>query len=76
MKISRVTVDATQMIGVPCVRGLRIPGATIVEMVAQGMSDSEILSAYVELELGDIREALSYAAAALRERELPIVGVA
>jgi uncharacterized protein (DUF433 family) len=76
MKISRVTVDATQMNGVPCVRGLRIPVATIVEMVAQGMSDTEILTAYPDLELGDIREALSYAAAALRERELPIVGVA
>jgi uncharacterized protein (DUF433 family) len=59
MKISRVTVDATQMNGVPCVRGLRIPVATVVEMVAQGMSDSEILTAYPELELGDIREALS-----------------
>lgn len=76
MKVCRITVDATQMNGVPCVRGLRIPVATVVEMVAQGMSDSEILTAYPELELGDIREALSYAAAALRERELPIVGVA
>ena len=76
MKISRITVDATQMNGVPCIRGLRIPVATVVEMVAQGMSDTEILTSYPELELGDIREALSYAAAALRERELPIVGVA
>ena len=59
MKVCRITVDATQMNGVPCVRGLRIPVATVVEMVAQGMSDSEILTAYPELELGDIREALS-----------------
>jgi uncharacterized protein (DUF433 family) len=58
MKISRVTVDATQMNGVPCVRGLRIPVATIVEMVAQGMSDTEILTAYPDLELWDILEAL------------------
>ncbi len=59
MKVCRITVDATQMNGVHCVRGLRIPVATVVEMVAQGMSDSEILTAYPELELGDIREALS-----------------
>jgi len=76
MKITRITVDSNQMNGVPCVRGLRIPVATVVEMVAQGMSDTAILTAYPELELGDIREALSFAAAALRERELPIVGVA
>lgn len=75
MKVYRITVDATQMNGVPCIRGLRIPVATVVEMVAQGMSDTEILTSYPELELGDIREALSYAAAALRERELPLVGV-
>jgi uncharacterized protein (DUF433 family) len=76
MKITRITVDSNQMNGVPCVRGLRIPVATVVEMVAQGMSDTAILTAYPDLELGDIREALSFAAAALRERELPIVGVA
>jgi uncharacterized protein (DUF433 family) len=76
MKITRITVDSNQMNGVPCVRGLRIPVATVVEMVAQGMSDMAILTAYPDLELGDIREALSFAAAALRERELPIVGVA
>ena len=76
MKITRITVDSNQMNGVPCVRGLRIPVATVVEMVAQGMSDTAILTAYPDLELEDIREALSFAAAALRERELPIVGVA
>ena len=76
MKITRITVDSNQMNGVPCVRGLRIPVATVVEMVAQGMSDTAILTAYPDLELGDIREALSFAAAALRERDLPIVGVA
>jgi uncharacterized protein (DUF433 family) len=76
MKITRITVDSNQMNGVPCVRGLRIPVATVVEMVAQGMSETAILTAYPDLELGDIREALSFAAAALRERELPIVGVA
>jgi uncharacterized protein (DUF433 family) len=60
--------------GVPCVRGLRIPVATVVSMVAEGMTTSEILDAYPDLEEQDIREALRYAAEALRERELPLVG--
>lgn len=76
MKITRVTVDAKQMGGVPCIRGLRIPVATIVEMVAQGITEAEILKAYPDLESDDIRQALAFAAAAVRERALPIVGVA
>lgn len=57
--------------GVPCIRGLRIPVATIVEMAAEGMVESEILKAYPDLSLEDIREALKYAALALQERALP-----
>ncbi|OGN96550.1 MAG: hypothetical protein A2Z77_00870 [Chloroflexi bacterium RBG_13_51_36] len=59
--------------GVPCVRGLRIPVATIVGMVAEGMSEAEILRAYPDLKREDIREALRYAAEAVKERELPLV---
>ena len=59
--------------GVPCVRGLRVPVATVVDMVADGMNDPEILAAYPDLEAEDIREAVHYAAEAVRERELPLV---
>ena len=59
--------------GVPCLRRLRIPVATVVGMVADGMSDEDILQAYPDLEREDIREALRYAAAALQERELPLL---
>ncbi len=72
MKFTRITVDAGQMGGVPCVRGLRIPVATVVGMIADGMTETEILAAYPDLEREDIREALRYAAAAVRERELPL----
>jgi uncharacterized protein (DUF433 family) len=58
--------------GVPCIRGLRIPVATVVSMVADGMSEAEILDAYPDLTGDDIHEALRYAAEALRERELPL----
>ena len=73
MKFSRITVNPEQMGGVPCVRGLRIPVATIVGMVAEGMREAEILRAYPDLEMEDIREALRYAAEAVKERELPVV---
>jgi uncharacterized protein (DUF433 family) len=59
--------------GVPCIRGLRIPVATVVGMVAEGMVEGEILRAYPDLEAEDIREALQFAAEAVRERELPLV---
>jgi uncharacterized protein (DUF433 family) len=72
MVFTRITVDPNKMGGVPCIRGLRIPVATVVGMVADGMTNAEILKAYPDLMLEDIREALRYAAEAVRERELPL----
>jgi len=72
VKFSRITVDPHQMDGVPCIRGLRIPVATVVGMVAEGMDEREILRAFPDLQGEDIREALRYAAEAVRERELPL----
>ena len=73
LKFNRITVDSNQMGGVPCIRGLRIPVAAIVGMVAEGITEPEILKAYPDLQAEDIREALRYAAEAVRERELPLV---
>jgi len=73
MKFIRITVEANKMGGVPCIRGLRIPVATVVRMIAEGMSEEEILKAFPDLESEDIREALEYAAEAVREREIPLV---
>jgi uncharacterized protein (DUF433 family) len=73
MRFTRITVNPKQMGGVPCIRGLRIPVATVVGMVADGMTETEILEAYPDLERDDLTEALRYAADAVRERELPLV---
>jgi uncharacterized protein (DUF433 family) len=73
MAFTRITGDPEKMDGVPCIRGLRIPVATIVEMVAEGMSEGEILRAYPDLVPEDVREALRYAAVAVREREIPLL---
>lgn len=76
MRFTRITINPDQMGGLPCIRGLRIPVATIVAMVADGMTETEILDAYPDLELDDIHEALHYAAEAVRERELPLLPTA
>jgi uncharacterized protein (DUF433 family) len=73
MNYTRITVDPRQMGGVPCIRGLRIPVATVVGMVADGMTTAEILDAYPDLTDADVREALRYAAEAVRERQLPLL---
>jgi len=72
MKFTRITVNPKQMGGLPCIRGMRIPVATLVGMIAEGMTEAEILKAYPDLEPADIQEALEYAAEAVRERELPL----
>ena len=72
MKFDRITVNPAQMGGVPCIRGFRIPVATVVGMVADGMTEGQILEAFPDLEREDVHEALRYAADAVRERELPL----
>ncbi len=71
MAFGRITVNPQQMGGVPCLRGLRIPVATIVSLIAEGQTESAILDAYPDLEAEDIHEALRFAAEAVRERVLP-----
>ena len=73
MEFKRITVNAAQMGGIPCLRGLRIPVATVVGMVAASMKEEEILESFPDLEPEDIQEALRYAAEAVRERELPLL---
>lgn len=72
MTFDRITVRAEQVGGVPCIRSLRIPVATVVGMIADGMTTDEILTAYPDLEAADVEEALRYAAQAVQERELPL----
>ena len=72
MNYQRIAVDHRVMGGVPCITGTRIPVATIVSMVAEGETMPEIVAAYPQLTVDDVREALRYAAAAVRERELPL----
>jgi uncharacterized protein (DUF433 family) len=73
MQFTRITVDPNKMGGVPIIRDLRMPVATVVKMVAGERSIEEILVAFPELEREDITQALSFAAAAVTERQLPLL---
>ena len=72
MPYSRITVSPSQLNGTPCIRGLRIPVAAVVGMIADGMQTAEILAAYPDLESADVQECLRFAADAVRERQLPL----
>ena len=68
MKFNRVTVDPMQMGGIPCIRGLRITVQDVLEYLASGMSEDEVLADFPELTREDIRACLAFAAD--RERRL------
>jgi uncharacterized protein (DUF433 family) len=72
MTYTRITVDPEVMGGLPCVRGLRMPVASVVIMVADGMTTEEILAEHPDLEADDIAECLRSAAQAVQERQLPL----
>ena len=74
MRFERITINPKQMGGLPCLRGLRIPVTTIVGQPAAGRTYAEILGDFPELEEADIYAALEFAAEAVQERELPLVG--
>ncbi|MEO5841602.1 MAG: DUF433 domain-containing protein [Acidimicrobiales bacterium] len=72
MAFDRITADPDCMGGMACIRNLRMPVATVVGMVADGMTTDEILAEHPDFEAEDVRQALRYAARAVRERELPL----
>ncbi|MBI3296958.1 MAG: DUF433 domain-containing protein [Elusimicrobia bacterium] len=67
---TRISFDPVVMGGQACIRGLRIPVATIVKLAASGRSTEKILENYSDLEAEDVAEALRYAAALAEERLL------
>ena len=68
----RISVDHRIMGGAPCIAGTRIPVATVVSMVAEGMTVDRIVGDFPQLDAEAVRQALVFAADAVRERELPL----
>jgi uncharacterized protein (DUF433 family) len=73
VSFERITIDPGKMGGLPCIRGLRIPVATVLGQLGAGRSQDEVLADFPDLEAEDILEALRFAAAAVQERELPLM---
>ena len=70
--MDRITINPKQMGGVPCIRGLRIPVATVVGMIVSGMTPTEVVEELPPLELADVAAALRFAADAVADREIPL----
>ncbi len=70
--MDRITIAPAVMGGVPCLRGLRIPVATVVNMVAGGMAAPQIVDELPPLEIEDVAAALRFAADAVADREIPL----
>lgn len=70
--LGRITTDPNICFGKPCIRGTRIWVSLIVENLADGVTEKELLEAYPQLKPDDIRAALAYAAEVTRERVIPL----
>ena len=70
-RFDRITLDPSKCFGKPCIRGLRMPVASILSYLSSGMTVDDILAQWPELEREDIDQALGYAAWAMEERIVP-----
>jgi uncharacterized protein (DUF433 family) len=71
--LDRITVEPDKMGGKPCIRGMRVPVSLVLNLVANGMTDDEIIEAYPYLEKDDIRQCLLYAAALVKDDSYHLV---
>ena len=74
MLLSRITIDATVCHGKPCIRGLRYPVESLLELLSSGMTFDEILNDYEDLERDDLLAALAFATQLSRTNRLQPVG--
>src|SRR5947209_20566152 len=70
--LKRISIDPAVCFGKPCIRGTRIWVSLIVDNLAEGVTEAELLESYPRLKAEDIRAALSYAAEMTRERIISI----
>jgi uncharacterized protein (DUF433 family) len=72
--LSRITIDPAVCHGKPCIRGLRYPVETLLELLSSGMTIDEILADYEDLERDDLLAVLAFAARLARTRRLQPAG--
>lgn len=76
MAYERITIDPARMGGLPCIRNTRVTVTAVLGQLAAGRTVDEVLADYPYLDRDDVLAALEFAAAALQERELPLVSAA
>ena len=70
--LERISIDPQVCGGKPCIKGTRIWVSLILDLLATGMGEAELLAEYPGLVHEDILAALAYGAEAARERVIPI----
>jgi uncharacterized protein (DUF433 family) len=70
--LERISIDPRVCFGRPVIRGTRIGVSLIIDNLAEGVSEAELLASYPQLKPEDIRAALAFAAEMTRERIIPI----
>lgn len=70
--LQRVSIDPNVCFGKPCIRGTRIWVSLILDLLASGMSEAEVVAEYPQLASEDIRAAIAYGAEMARERYVDI----
>jgi uncharacterized protein (DUF433 family) len=65
--ISRISVDPNVCFGKPCIRGTRLWVSLILDNLADGVGERELIEAYPQLQPEDIRAAIAYGALVTRE---------
>jgi len=70
--LDRIAIDPQVCFGKPCIKGTRIWVSLILDFLASGESEAQILAAYPQLEPDDIRAVFAYAAEVARERIVPV----
>jgi uncharacterized protein (DUF433 family) len=73
LRLSRITIDPSICHGKPCIRGLRYPVETLLELLSSGMTSDEILADYEDLEQDDLLAALAFAARLAQTKRLQAV---
>jgi uncharacterized protein (DUF433 family) len=68
--MDRITIDPDICHGKPCIRGLRYPVESLLEMLSSGMTPDQILADYEDLERDDVLAALEYAAHLTRVKRI------
>ncbi|MES2691980.1 MAG: DUF433 domain-containing protein [Verrucomicrobiota bacterium] len=71
-ELHRITFNPKQCGGKPCIRGMRIRVKDVLEMLAGGTTEAEILRDFPDLEAGDIKASLEYAVQSVDHRVLMV----